>query len=192
MEKKWDNNEKLHQLFINFKKVYDSIKREVFYNILIEFGVPTKLGRVIKMCLNKTYSKALICKHLSDNFPIRNGLKEGHVLSPLLFNFSLEYAIRKIQENRVGLKLNWTHQLLVYGDDVNLMGDNTGTIKRNTETITDAIKKFGLQVNAGKTMYMLLPRRQNAGEYLNIKTANIFLKVWHSSNIWERQYQIKI
>jgi hypothetical protein len=49
-------------------------------------------------------------------------------LSPLLFNFTLEYAIRKVQENQVGLKLNGTHRLLAYDDDVNLLGDNTDTI----------------------------------------------------------------
>jgi hypothetical protein len=64
--KKWEYNETVHQLFIDFKKAYDSVRREVLYNILIEFGVPMKLVRLIKMCLNETYGTVRIGKHLSD------------------------------------------------------------------------------------------------------------------------------
>jgi hypothetical protein len=89
----------VHQLFIDFKKAYDSVKREVLYNILFEFGIPKKLVRLLKMCLNETCSKVRVGKLLSDKFPIQNGLKQGDALSPLLFSFALEYAIRKYQEN---------------------------------------------------------------------------------------------
>ena len=78
---------------------YDSIRKEVLYNILIESGVPKKLLKLIKMCLTETYSRVRVGKNLSDMFPIRNGLKQGDALSPLLFNFALEYAITRVQVN---------------------------------------------------------------------------------------------
>jgi hypothetical protein len=65
LEKKWEYNGAVHQLFIDFKKAYDSVRREVLYNILIEFGIPRKLVGLIKMCLNETYSRVHIGKNLS-------------------------------------------------------------------------------------------------------------------------------
>jgi len=90
LEKKWEYNEPVHQLFIDFKKASDSVRREVLYKILIEFGNPRKLARLINMSLTETYSRVWVGKNLSDRFPIRNGLKQGDALSPTLFNFALE------------------------------------------------------------------------------------------------------
>jgi hypothetical protein len=99
LEKKWEYNGRVHQLFIDFKKAYDSVRREVLYSILIEFGIPRKLVGLIQMCLNETYSTVRIGKFQSDKFPIQNGLKQGDALSPLLFDFALAYAIRRVQKN---------------------------------------------------------------------------------------------
>ena len=87
----------MHQLFIDFKKAYDSVRREVLYNILVEFGIPKKLVRLIKMCLTEACSRVRVGKNLSDIFPLRNGLQQRDALSPLLFNFALEYAIRRFR-----------------------------------------------------------------------------------------------
>jgi len=103
--------------------------KEVLYNILIEFGIPMELVRQINMYLRETYSRVRVGKNLSDMFPIRNALKQ-EVLSPLLFNFALEYAIRRVQVNRDGLKLNDTHQLLIYADGVNILGGSVHTVKK--------------------------------------------------------------
>jgi hypothetical protein len=106
---------------------------------------------MIKKRLNETYSKVRTGKHLSESCPIQNGIKQGDALSPVLFNFALEYAIGKVQENQVGLKSNGAHQFVAYADDVNLLGDNIDTIKKNSETLIDVSKDVGLEIIVEKT-----------------------------------------
>jgi len=73
----------------------------------------------------------------------------------MLFNFALEYTIRKVQVNQDGLKLNGTHQLLAYADDVNILGGSTHTLKENAESLVVASRENGLEVSANKTKYMV-------------------------------------
>jgi hypothetical protein len=115
----------------------------------------------LNLCYIKKYNKTC-----------RGTTKQGDALSPLLLNLALEYAIRKVQENHMGLKLNGTHQLLPYVDDVKLLGDNIDTIKRNIETLIYASKEVGLEINVEKTKYMLLSLHQNVVQNRNIKIAN--------------------
>ena len=138
------------------------LERGGLYNILIQFDIHMKLVRLIKICLTETYSRVRVGKNLSEMFPIMNGLNQGDVPSPLLVNFALEYAMRRVQVNQDGLKLNGTHQPLVY-IDVNILGGRVHTIKKNTKALVVASKKTGLEVNADKTRYMITSRDQNAG-----------------------------
>jgi hypothetical protein len=106
-----------------------------------------KLFRLIKLCLNETYSKVHIDKYLPNRFPYQNGLQQGYAISSLLLNFALEYAIRRIRL----AEIEWDTLTAVYADDVNLLGDNTGTIKKTPETLIDANNEVGLELNTEKT-----------------------------------------
>jgi hypothetical protein len=108
------------------------------------------------------YNKVCLCKHLSDNVPIKNYLKQGDALSPQLFNFASKYAVRKVEDNHMGLELNGTHQLLA--DFMNLLGYKIDTAEKNIETLIDARREVGLEINIEKTKYMLLSYLHNAGQ----------------------------
>jgi hypothetical protein len=118
------------------------------------------------MCLNETYSKVRVGKHLSDSFLIQNGAKQGDALSPLFLSFSLEYAVRKVQETRQ--VWNWMRPII-------------DSIQKNT--LVDASKEVGLEINMEKIVYMLLPRHKNASQNQDIKIAN-----WSFENVSQFKY----
>jgi hypothetical protein len=115
------------------------------------------------MCLNETYNKVYIGKQLSNSFPNQNGLRQRGALSPLHCTLALECAIRKVQENQVGLKLNGIYQLLPYADDVNLLGDNIETINKNVETLINASNEVDLEENIEKTKHISPECRSKLG-----------------------------
>jgi len=123
------------------------------------------------MCLTETCSRVRAVTHLSGTFPIMNDLKQD-VLSPFLFKFALWYAIVRVQVNQDGLKLNGTYYLLVYTDDVNILGGSVHVMKKNTDALVVAIKEISVEVNADKTKYMFMSRDQDAGRSHSINIDN--------------------
>jgi hypothetical protein len=140
--------------FRDFEKTFDSVRREVLYNNLAAFSIPMKPVRTNKMSLNETCSKVRVRKNLSGEFPIQNCLKLD-VSLPLFFNFALKCTVRKVQENHEGLEPS--------SDDVNMLSENTNTIRKNTERLVNASSEVSLEVNTEKIKYMFISRRQNAG-----------------------------
>jgi hypothetical protein len=105
-------------------------------------------------------------------FHITDGLKQGDALSPLLFNFDIDCAVRSVYVNQESLKLNGTFQLSVYADDVNIFGASAHTVKKPADALNVASKEMGLDVNADKSMYIVTSRDQNAGRSRNMKIHN--------------------
>jgi hypothetical protein len=132
---KGEYNEALQELFVDFKQACDSIMGKLLCNYLVECGIPVKLVSLIEMCLSETYRRMWVGRLLSDMFPVMNGLKQGDPLLPLLFNFALEYAIRTLQVNQDGMKLNGTHYLMDCADDVSALGRSVHTVTKNTAAL---------------------------------------------------------
>jgi len=129
---------------MDFNKDYDSVRREVLCDILTEFGIPVKIVRLIKMCLNETYSRVQVGKYLSGTFPIINALMTGDALFCSLFNFALKSTVGKNQANMEGLKMIGIHHVLVLADDTNLLVESINTTKKNTEASSVTSKKTSL------------------------------------------------
>ena len=102
-----------------------------------------------------------------------------------VWNVVLEYAIRRVQVNQKGVKLNGTHQMIVYADDVNILGGSVQIIKKNTEAVVIASNEVDPKLNADNTKHMAMSRDQNAGRTYSMKIDNSSLNGWNSSNILE-------
>jgi len=101
LEEKWKYSETVQELLVDFMKGYYFVRREVLCDNLIQFGILMKLVRLIKMCLNETYVRVRVGKHLSDMFPIKYSLKQGDALTPLFFNFVLKVPLDGFRQTSV-------------------------------------------------------------------------------------------
>ncbi|KAL4084171.1 hypothetical protein QTP88_028004 [Uroleucon formosanum] len=142
LEKKYEYRQNIWQVFVDFKKAYDSIHRDSLYNIMYEFGFPRKLISLTKMCMNGTRYQVRVDCTLSEEFEVITGLKQGDALSPILFNIALEKVIRSVQSNKIVINIGKTTlDVLGSADDLNLVGENKEMIVRNIKTLIQEAKK---------------------------------------------------
>jgi hypothetical protein len=160
MEKCYEYNISLHQLFIDYKQAYDSVNRNKLFVTMKEFGIPTKIVHLTKMTLRETKAKVKIQSDMSGEFTIDRGLRQGDVLSTQLFNITLEKIMRSIEINRGGTIFNRSLQYLAYADDVNLISRNTRELSKAFVEMEGESKKAGLIINEAKTNYMINTRNK--------------------------------
>lgn len=158
LEKCWEFNRDLHNLFVDFKQAYDSIIRASLWTALEELGIPGKLIRMIKVCVEGSYSSIKIEGHYSETFEITTGLKQGDALSPALFNIALEKVVRRTELTTNIFGHNGPCLILAYADDLDVVGRSTVNVKEAFIKLEKEAKKMGLKVNEEKTKYMHMTR----------------------------------
>jgi len=142
-EKRYEYNEDLHLVFIDFKQAYDSINREELWKVLRYLGIPQKYINLIKMCNRKT------------NLKVKSGLRQGDALSPMLLNIALEWLMRTANETRK-MEVGEIETILAYADEVVIMENSRNKVEQTTIKFLEAGKIMGLEVNQEKTKYMCI------------------------------------
>lgn len=166
LEKCYEYRVDVHQLYIDFKQAYDSVRRKDLYSAMKELGIPHKLIRLVQMTLRQTDCKVKIEGEISKGFEVNQGLRQGDVLSTLLFNIALEKVMRRVDESNPGGTLfNRITQNLAYADDIVLLSRRKQELEENLVKLETAGEEMGLKINQSKTKYMLSTRkRQNTKE----------------------------
>lgn len=147
IEKHYEYNKPLQLLFIDFKQAYDSIKRKLLWKSMEKFGIPLKLVKMVKTCIEESRCKIKFVSNYSEEFETKVGLKQGYALSPILFNVALEEVVRKVQEKANGVIFNGQmHAVLAYADEIVILGSNEEDIKTTTEQLITRAMNMGLMI----------------------------------------------
>jgi sorting nexin-29 len=199
IEKKYEYRQNMWQIFIDFKKAYDSIHRESLYNIMYEFGFPKKLIALTRMCMENTKYRVRTQNITSGTFTVGTGLKQGDALSPVLFNLALEKVVRILQTNEGGLLINQNNiRLLGFADDLDIIGESCADTANAVRVLEEAAKKIGLEINTEKTKIMELIESgevPNEIEDLNYEKVSDFKYLGatlSTKNDWSKEISIRI
>lgn len=157
LEKCKEYNIETHHLFVDLKAAYDSVIRKKQWRLMEEFGFPHKLISLSKLTLNGANSRVRIRNQLSESFDIEEGLRQGDPLSSLLFNLTLEAAVRTMDIDSSGTIFTKSSQLLGFADDLDVIGRNMEVVKDKFMALERKGSDLGLKVNDAKTEYMIIP-----------------------------------
>jgi hypothetical protein len=172
LEKAREHNMEIHQIFVDFRKAYDSIQRVKLCSIIAHFENPDKLIRLTKTTMEISTYRVQIGTIMTDGFKVGTGLKQGDGLAPNLFNIALEYVIKQLSVQTTLTILYKLVQLTGHLEDINIMGRR----KRATSEAYGELKeraKEVLLINVEKTKAMVQSRRLGKGRTLTVEDHKI-------------------
>jgi hypothetical protein len=173
LEKAWEHNVEIHQIFVDFQKAYDSIRRNNHYAIMAHFGIPGKLIRLTKASMENSTYHVKIETIMTSGFNVGTGLKQGDGLVPSLFNIALEYVIRQLSVQTTLTIFHKPVQIIGYADDINIMGRTKRAIGEANGELKERAKEVGLIINVEETKVMVQSRRLGKGRTLTIEDHKI-------------------
>ena len=152
-------NTPLYINFIDFKKAFDSIHRECLWKILRNYGIPQKIVDLIRLFYRKFECSIILDNTLSQWFEVKSGVRQGCILSPLLFLITIDWVMRRTTADRPrGIQWNLFRQLedLDFADDLAVLSSNHGHLQEKTRRLSQYAKQTGLTINRNKTKIMTI------------------------------------
>nr|VZI25315.1 unnamed protein product [Spirometra erinaceieuropaei] len=139
--------------FVNFAAAFDSVHRESLWRIMALDDVPAKIIAMIKAYYRSTTARVLVRNNLPQPFGIRSGIRQGCILSPILFNYAIDWILGRALRDSDGVEFAPGHRLtdLDYADDIALLASNFGDLQSMVSRVNEVAKSVGLSINAGKT-----------------------------------------
>lgn len=161
MEGHWEFNKSMTSIFIDFKQAYDSIHRPSMWHVMKEFGIPQKIIHLVKACYSDITSSVRCGGRSGESFVINSGLKQGCILSPVLFNLMLEKIMRNITHSPIGITINNERiNALAYADDIAVLAEDVQGAEALTASIDEHSRRYGMEISAQKTKIMTLSRNE--------------------------------
>lgn len=164
LEKYWETSKEVHILFVDYQNDYDSIDRSLGHTE----GIYEKLIRLAQMTMEGSHACVCLQGERTAPFKIGSGLRQGDSLSPLLFNFALEKAVRLVMQVEGGAVVGQRLKCLAFADDIALLAEKETDLVVLAKTLTEAASQIGLQINTDKTKYMIMSREVQLSEAIDI------------------------